>query len=105
MSDENRDTNQDHDYGVFYLLYFIQKKSLDRDNMANIGALIEIVVLVTDNGVPNKLTAMKQTKISHSDLNDNLPHVLNSEQLKQVNVFEDQELGKSVILIKVIKYL
>ena len=82
-------------------LFKMAGTDLDRDNLA-IGSLIKIDVLVSDNGGPKKLTAKKQIKISLNDLNDNPPRILNTEQLKQVNVFEDQELGKPVILIKVI---
>ena len=82
-------------------LFKMAGTDLDRDNVA-IGSLIKIDVLVTDNGVPKKLTARKQIKILLNDLNDNPPRVLNAEQLKKVNVFENQELGKPVILIKVI---
>jgi hypothetical protein len=76
--------------------------NLDRDS-SDIKDLIRIDIQVSDNGMPTKLTALKQIQIKLLDINDNFPMVLNSEQLKKIDIYENQELGKSILLIKVTK--
>jgi hypothetical protein len=85
-----------HEVGLF-------KKAnvmLDRDN-AQINSLIKLNIEAIDNGLLNRLSTIKLVKINLIDINDNFPVVLNKEALKNITVYENQELGKTIVQIQV----
>lgn len=82
-----------------YALYKASGVNLDRDDK-NIRNLITINIEVNDNeSVP--LATEKEILVNLIDINDNSPQITNDEELTEIILYEDHELGTAIKRIKV----
>lgn len=82
-----------------YALYKAPGVNLDRDDK-NIRDLIKVSIEVNDNK-PVPLTTEKEIVIHLLDINDNPPQITNDEELTEIKLYEDHDLGTPIKRIKV----